>query len=134
MSEKPYLIHFTGIGDEEIGFISVAQVHTHIPFDIKRVYWVYRTPEHIERGNHAHKACLQVLVAVSGEVEVELESLDGTSEVYILNNPATGLFIPVLHWRTIHLSAGAVLLCLASDEFDELDYIRTHQTFLSLKH
>jgi len=133
MSEKPYLIHFTGIGDEEIGFISVAQVHNHIPFDIKRVYWVYQTPEYIERGNHAHKVCTQVLVAVSGEVEVVLESVDGESDVYILNNPAIGLFIPVLYWRKIHFSSNAVLVCLASDTFDEYDYIRNYQAFLSLK-
>jgi hypothetical protein len=134
MSEKPYLIHFTGIGDEEIGFISVAQVHNHVPFDIKRVYWVYQTPEYIERGNHAHKVCMQVLVAVSGEVEVVLESVDGTTYQYTLTNPAIGLFIPILHWRKIHFSSHAVLVCLASAMFDEQDYIRNYETFISLKH
>lgn len=134
MFEKPYLIHFTEIGDEEIGFISVAQVHNHIPFDIQRVYWVYSTPEHIERGNHAHKVCKQVLVAVSGEIEIELISVDGTSYIYTLTSPTVGLFVPVLHWRKIHFSAHAVLVCLASDVFNEEDYIRNYQTFLSLKH
>ncbi|HSY61603.1 MAG TPA: FdtA/QdtA family cupin domain-containing protein [Cytophaga sp.] len=133
MSEKPYWIHFTGIGDEEVGYISVAQANSHIPFDIKRVYWVYQTPEHIERGNHAHKVCKQVLIAVNGLVEIELENLQGSKEVFSLNTPAAGLFVPAWHWRKISMSKGAVLLCLASEIFKESDYIRDHALFISTK-
>jgi len=133
MSEKPYWIHFTGIGDEEVGYISVAQANSHIPFDIKRVYWVYQTPEHIERGNHAHKVCKQVLIAVNGLVEIELENTQGMKETFSLNTPSIGLFVPVLHWRKITMTKDAVLLCLASEEFEESDYIRDHEVFISTK-
>lgn len=133
MSEKPYWIHFTGIGDEEVGYISVAQSNRHTPFEIKRVYWVYQTPEHVARGNHAHKACAQILIAVSGSVEVELENILGEKELFQLQTPSTGLFVPVMHWRRIHLTAGAVLLCLASHAFEEADYIRDYEVFSSCK-
>lgn len=133
MSEKPYWIHFTGIGDEEVGYISVAQSNSHVPFGIKRVYWVYHTPEHIQRGNHAHKVCKQVLIALSGTVEIELENTRGEKELFRLDKPSIGLFVPVLHWRKINLEKDAVLLCLASEEFDESDYIRDHNLFISTK-
>lgn len=133
MVEKPRLIHFTGIGDEEVGYISVAQSKVHVPFDIKRVYWVYHTPAHIERGNHAHIRCVQLLVAVAGRVEIELESIRGEKALFVLSDPSVGLFVPVMHWRKIHLEANAVLLCLASEEFDESDYIRNYGAFEALK-
>ena len=131
MSEKPYCIHFTGIGDEEVGYISVAQANSHIPFDIKRVYWVYQTPEHIERGNHAHKSCQQILIAVNGAVEIELENTHGVKQLFSLHTPSLGLFVPVLHWRKITMGKGAVLLCLASETYSESDYIRDHDAFIS---
>lgn len=133
MSEKPYWIHFTAIGEEEIGYISVAQNNSHLPFDIKRIYWVYATPKHIERGNHAHKVCKQLLVAVSGSIEIELENIQGTKEIFSLDNPSMGLYVPVLHWRKIRMKSDAVLLCLASEEFEEGDYIRDYALFLSMK-
>jgi hypothetical protein len=132
MEEKPHWVHFTGIGDHEVGYISVAQSNRHVTFIIKRVYWVYDTPEHIERGNHAHLACKQVLIAINGTVEVELENTSGNIERFFLDNPATGLYVPVKHWRKIRLSKGAVLLCLASEEFEEQDYIRVYNVFKAL--
>jgi hypothetical protein len=133
MVEKPRLIHFTGIGDEEVGYISVAQAMHHVPFDIKRVYWVYQTPAHIERGNHAHISCMQLLVAVSGRVEIELENVKGEKERFVLSDPKQGLLIPVMHWRKIYLEDKAVLLCLASEDFNENDYIRDYEIFKSMR-
>jgi hypothetical protein len=131
MPEKPYKIHFTGIGDPEVGYISVAQGNIHVPFDIKRVYWVYYTPEHIERGNHAHIHCRQILIAVSGIVEIELESVSGEIIAFLLDSPDQGLYVPVKYWRRIHMREDAVLLCLASDDYDEGDYIREYAIFKS---
>jgi hypothetical protein len=133
MFEKPHCIHFTGIGDEEVGYISVAQSNRHVPFEIKRVYWVYHTPEYIERGNHAHKACRQILIAAAGAIDVELENIRGEKELFQLHAPSMGLFVPVMHWRRIHLSKGAVLLCLASHDFEETDYIRSYNDFAAYK-
>jgi len=131
MLEKPHWIHFTGIGDEEVGYISVAQKNN-LPFEIKRVYWVYETPEHIERGNHAHVQCRQVLIAVNGAIDIELENTDGEKELFHLNTPSIGLFVPVMHWRKINMKKGSVLLSLASHDFDEDDYIRDYEQFNSL--
>jgi len=129
MPEKPYWIHFTGIGDPEVGYISVAQGNIHVPFDIKRVYWVYFTPEYIERGNHAHIHCRQILIAVSGRVEVELENIKGETVTFLLDSPDQGVYVPVMYWRRIHMSQDSVLLCLASDIYDEDDYIRDYDVF-----
>lgn len=133
MVEKPRLIYFTGIGDEEVGYISVAQSNLHVPFEIKRVYWVYHTPAYIERGNHAHIQCVQLLVAVSGKVEIELENIQGEKELFVLSDPHVGLLVPILHWRKIRMDNHAVLLCLASEEYNESDYIRMYDTFKSYK-
>jgi hypothetical protein len=133
MLSHPHLIHFTGIGDQEVGFISVAQSNTHIPFEIKRVYWVYQTPEMIQRGNHAHKLGQQVLIAMHGKIEVQLETIDAKKNIFILDKPSIGLFIPINCWRTFNMSADAVLLCLSSIEFDESDYIREYKQFKSLQ-
>jgi hypothetical protein len=131
MLEKPHWIPFTSIGDQEVGYISVAEGNMPLPFEMKRVYWVYATPEHVERGNHAHIHCKQVLVAVHGKVEVELENKYGGKQRFTLESPAIGLYVPELHWRRIHVQAGAVLLCMASHIFDEADYIRSFEEFIS---
>lgn len=133
MPEKPRWIHFTGIGDSEVGYISVAQGNTHVPFPIERVYWVYFTPDYIERGNHAHKQCKQILIAVSGRVEVELENALGETFTFLLDTPDHGVYIPVMHWRKIHMDQNAVLLCLASEKYFEEDYIREYEVFKGLK-
>lgn len=132
MLSHPHLIHFTGIGDQEVGYISVAQSNLHIPFEIKRVYWVYQTPEFIQRGNHAHKFGQQVLIAMHGKIEVQLETRDAQKLTFVLDTPSIGLFVPTYCWRTFNMSSDAVLLCLSSIEFDEMDYIRDYNQFKSL--
>lgn len=127
--EKPRWIHFTGIGDPDVGYISVAQSFSHVPFEIKRVYWVYDTPVDVERGNHAHKSCLQVLIALIGKIEVELENELGETFTFILDTPDSGVFVPTYHWRKIHFSEGAVLLSIASESYLEEDYIREYAEF-----
>jgi hypothetical protein len=133
MLSHPHLIHFTGIGDLEVGYISVAQNNVHIPFQVKRVYWVYETPEHIQRGNHAHKEGLQVLVAMHGKVEVMVEQVSGEKNVFLLNHPSIGLYIPQWCWRTFNMSVDAVLMCLSSIEFNESDYIRSYEQFKQIQ-
>ncbi|HEY8401389.1 MAG TPA: FdtA/QdtA family cupin domain-containing protein [Cytophagaceae bacterium] len=130
---EPRLIEFDKIGDEEVGYISVAQYEKNIPFSIQRVYWVYNTPEEVQRGNHAHKTCQQVIVAVKGTLEVILENLEGRECVFRLDTPDKGLFIPEMHWRKINFSSDAICVCLASSRYDEVDYIRAYEDFQALK-
>lgn len=128
--ETPYLFEFTEIGSPDLGYISVAEYQKKIPFEIKRVYWTYFTPNNINRGFHAHKELQQVIVAVSGTITFKLIDKFGKEIVYMLDNPSKGLFIPKLYWREISFSHNAVLLCLASDIYKEEDYIRNLDDFL----
>lgn len=115
------------------GNLSVIEGDT-IPFVSKRVYYLYDVPSGGERGGHAHKEQLELLVAVSGSFDVVLN--DGSFEkIVTLNKPNIGLLIPIGIWRELeNFSSGSVCLVLASDEFDEEDYIRDYDSFKSFKH
>ncbi len=104
-----------------------------IPFDIKRVYYLYDVPSGAERGGHAHKKLQQFLIALSGSFDVILN--DGREEMTIqLNKPNQGLLIESGIWREIkNFSSGSVCLVVASDVFDEEDYIRDFEEFLKSK-
>jgi hypothetical protein len=129
--KEPYIIEFDKIGDPEVGFISVAENQKDFPFDIKRIYWVYDTPPEVDRGNHAHIHGEQVVVLVNGSAKIFLKNRQEKEYVFSLSNRSTGLFIPAMYWRKLELSKGAIFLCIASRGFDEQDYIRDYQEFLS---
>lgn len=114
------------------GNLGVVEKDT-IPFDIKRVYYLYDVPSDAYRGGHAHKEQLELLIALSGSFEVTLD--DGKSKrSIILNKPNKGLLIPKGIWRELQdFSSGSVCLVLASDVFDEEDYIRDYNDFLTSK-
>ena len=128
----PRLIEFPSIGSSEFGYITVSESARNIPFDVKRVYWTYYTPQNVQRGHHAHKELQQVIFAVSGRIEVDLEDTRGTKSKFLLESPSIGLYIPRRIWRVIRFSHSAVLLCLASLAFEESDYIRTYEDFKKL--
>ena len=104
-----------------------------IPFEIKRVYYLYDVPSDSFRGGHAHKTLTQFLIPLSGSFDVILK--DGKNEKTItLNKPNKGLLIVPGIWREIiNFSSGSVCLVLASKVFDEADYIRDFQEYLSVK-
>jgi dTDP-4-dehydrorhamnose 3,5-epimerase-like enzyme len=114
------------------GNLSVIEGNT-IPFEIKRVYYLYDIPTASVRGGHAHKNLHQLLVSLSGSFDVVLK--DGDSEkVITLNKPNFGLLIPTGIWRELqNFSSGSVCLVLASAEFDEADYIRNFKEFILFK-
>lgn len=101
-----------------------------IPFLIKRVYYLYDVPSDAYRGGHAHKKLKQFVIALSGSFEVLLD--DGKyKQKVMLNKPNKGLLIPTGVWRELdNFSSGAVCLVLASEEFDESDYIRDYNDFI----
>ena len=124
----PRLIEFSKIGSPMLGYITVAQ-NSELPFEIKRVYWTYFTPDAMIRGHHAHHELEQVIFATSGRIEFSLEDIQGNQTDFVLDSPNVGLYIPRLYWRTIKFSHNAVLLCLASLEYYESDYIRSYHEF-----
>ena len=104
-----------------------------IPFETKRVYYLYDVPNRADRGAHAHKELYQLVVAVSGSFDIEL--FDGIDKVkYTLNQPDQGLLIVPGIWRDLNnFSGGGICLVLASHEYDEEDYIRDLTDYKKLR-
>jgi hypothetical protein len=104
-----------------------------LPFEFKRVYYLFDVPSSAFRGGHSHIEQHEVLIALSGSFEVTVN--DGKDKKsYLLNKPNVGLYLPKGIWRELeNFSSGAVCLVLASDVFEEADYIRDYETFLNSK-
>ena len=113
------------------GNITFLESKKHIPFDISRVYYLYDTPSGAERGGHAHYDLEQLIVAVSGSFDVLID--DGQNkEIITLLRPDEGLLISSMIWRELmNFSGGAVCLVLASNLFEESDYIRDYNEVLN---
>ncbi len=115
------------------GNLTVAESITNVPFDIKRAYWVYDVPGGECRGGHAHKQLWQLVIALSGSFHVTLDN-GQEKTTYLLNHAWQGLIIRPGTWRTLDdFSSGAVCLVLASERFEEDDYIRNYEDFIAWK-
>jgi len=128
--ENVKIINIPKIVDEQgRGNLAVIEKDTY-PFHIKRVYYLYDVPSDAYRGGHAHKEVYELLIALSGSFEVLLD--DGKiKQKIMLNKPNKGLLIPTGVWRELdNFSSGAVCLVLASEEYDEDDYIRDYDAFI----
>lgn len=112
------------------GNLSVVENGVTLPFDVKRVYYLYDVPGGESRGAHAHYELEQLIVAVSGSFSVTLD--DGKNKkTFFLNRPYQGLYVKPGMWRNLHdFSSGAVCMVLASDVYRKEDYIRDYEEFL----
>lgn len=124
----PHLVQFDRIGNSSLGYLSVAE-HNNLPFPVKRVYWTYFTPESVTRGGHAHRRLNQILVAVAGRIIINTEMRNGRKDLFVLEDPDRGLFLPVDCWRTMKYSHNAVQMVICSMEYSEADYIRDYDIF-----
>ena len=124
------IIELPKITDER-GSLSFIESLQHIPFEIKRVFYLYDVPGGATRAGHALKTCQQFLIAISGSFEVLID--DGVSRCeHVLNRAFLGLHIPPLYWRELkNFSTGSVCLVLASEPFNLDDYFNDYQDFLS---
>jgi dTDP-4-dehydrorhamnose 3,5-epimerase-like enzyme len=113
------------------GNLTFVEGGRHVPFEIKRIYYLYDVPGGASRAGHAHKNLQQLIVAMSGSFDVRVD--DGVHrQTFHLNRSYFGLYIPNMIWREIDtFSSGAVCLALASDFYDESDYYRSHAEFLN---
>ena len=123
------LINFQKHGDDR-GMLIALEENKEIPFQIKRVYYMYDTLKDVRRGFHAHKKLRQILICTSGSCKIHLDNGKETAEV-LLDKPWQGLFIESDMWREMYdFSPDAVLMVLASEVYDESDYIRNYDEFL----
>ena len=139
--QKPYMKQTT-INDCKIidirrysdnrGYLSVVEGGVDIPFEIKRIYYLYMVPE-VARGAHAHKELQQLLIATSGSVYVTMD--DGENKkTFVLDKPWKGLYVAPGMWRDLdNFSNDAVCVVLASQRYDATDYIRDYEEFLKFK-
>lgn len=115
------------------GNLSVVENSNSVPFDVKRIYYLYDVPGGASRGAHAHKNLYQLIIAVSGSFNVTLD--DGNvKRTFMLNRPYQGLLVVPGIWRDLYdFSSGAVCMVLASEKYDTSDYIRDYNCFLKFK-
>jgi dTDP-4-dehydrorhamnose 3,5-epimerase-like enzyme len=125
--EAPRIISFPRIGSSALGFNST------VPFEVKRAFWTYYTPDSVLRGRHAHHNTEMVLVACAGRIIVNTEMPDGRIDIFTLEKPEVGLYMPKYCWHTMQYSHSSVQLVLASSFYDEQDYIRSYEEFKQLQ-
>lgn len=117
----------------ERGNITAINNFKEIPFEIKRVYFLYDVPGGVERGGHAHRELQQFIIAASGSFDLVLDD-SKIKRTYHLNRPYQGVLLPAGLWRELkNFSSGSIVLVLASELFDEEDYIRDYQEFIKYK-
>ncbi len=126
-----HLTKFNIKGDARGSLIACEQSHN-VPFDIRRVYYIFDTDPTAIRGKHAHKQLEQILICISGSCQVLVEE-NHQKKTYNLNSPTQGLYIGGLVWREMfNFTPGSVLVVLASQYYNEADYIRNYHEFLML--
>ena len=128
-----HLIELDKHHSDRKGNLSVVENGKDVPFSVKRVYYLYDIPGGESRGGHAHKALYQLIVAVSGSFSVILD--DGKDKKIVsLKRPYEGLFVVPGIWRTLDdFSSGSVCMVLASEKYDEADYLRDYKRFLEFR-
>lgn len=124
------IINFKKIGNSDVGFLIALEENREIPFNIKRIYYIYTIPKEIKRGFHAHKRLEQVLICMNGSVKIKVD--DGSEKnIFKLSNQSKGLYVGPGIWREMSdFSPNTVLLVLASEYYNEEDYIRDYEEFL----
>jgi hypothetical protein len=130
--EDCFSVEFPKIADPR-GNLTFVEAGRHVPFAIRRAYWIYAVPGGEKRGGHAYRELNEMIIAVSGSFEVHLD--DGTRRrTHLLSRGYVGLYVPNMIWRELEaFSTNAVCLILASECYSESDYIRAHTDFLAAR-
>jgi glyoxylate utilization-related uncharacterized protein len=126
---KPEIIQLPRITDVR-GNLSFLQNSDHIPFNIQRVFWIYDVPGGETRGGHAYKTQQEVIIVLSGSIDIVVVAPNGEQNKFSLNRSYSGLYIPPGHWRHLeNFSTNSVSVHLSDSEFSEADYIRDFDAF-----
>lgn len=124
------MLEFAQKGDER-GHLVVVEGMRDVPFEIKRIFYIYGSDEDVIRGNHANRESEFVLINVHGTSKVKVKDGKGNEAVYSLNRPHTGIYLPKMVWKEMYdFSEDSVLLCIASTVYDASEYIRDYDDFL----
>lgn len=116
----------------ENGNLSVVESYNELPFEIRRIYYLYDVPGGVERGGHSHHQCYEFITAVSGSFDICIDDGQDSTTIH-LNRSDTGLLVVPGIWRVLNnFSSGSVCLVIASEEFNEADYVREKEDFLRL--
>lgn len=131
MIEKCRMIEFPQKGDDR-GHLVIVEGNQDIPFEIKRVFYIYGSDKDVIRGKHANYNTEFVLINVAGTSKVKVD--DGTEQkIFSLDRPHTGIFLPRMVWKDMYdFSEDSVLLVLASEHYDETEYIRSYSEYLEI--
>ncbi len=131
MIEKCRMIEFPQKGDDR-GHLVIVEGNQDIPFEIKRVFYIYGSDKDVIRGKHANYNTEFVLINVAGTSKVKVD--DGTEQkIFSLDRPHTGIFLPRMVWKDMYdFSEDSVLLVLASEHYDETEYIRSYPEYLEI--
>lgn len=133
MNNNVQVLEFMEKGDER-GHLVIAEGMKDIPFDIKRVFYIYGTQKDVVRGQHANKRSEFVLVNVAGTSKVRVKDGRGNEDIYSLDRPNIGLYLPSMVWKDMFdFSRDSILLVLASEHYDESEYIRDYAEFIKAR-
>lgn len=131
--QGPQMLEFREMGDERGSLVVCEGEGQDIPFDIKRIFYIYGSEPGIIRGQHANKETEFVIINVAGASKVRVRDGKGNEAVFILNRPRTGVYLPRMIWKEMYdFSEDSVLLCLASEHYKPDEYIRNYEDFLKI--
>lgn len=129
--DKVKSLEFPEHGDER-GHLVVVESLKDIPFQIKRVFYIYGSTDQVVRGQHANRKSEFVLINVAGKSKVKVQDGRGNEIIYCLNRPHTGIYLPTMVWKEMYdFSPDSVLLCLSSEHYDSSEYIRDYTEFVN---
>lgn len=127
---KVQMLEFPQRGDER-GHLVIVEGNQDVPFEIKRVFYIYGSDADVVRGQHANRESEFVLINVAGKSKVKVKDGEGNEAIYCLNRPHTGIYLPTMVWKDMYdFSSDSVLLVLASTHYDPNEYIRNYDDFV----
>lgn len=128
----PQMLEFKQNGDER-GHLVIVEGNRDIPFEIKRIFYIFGSDQDVVRGQHANRKTEFVLINVAGQCKVKVMDGLGNEAIFVLNRPHTGIYLPKMMWKDMYdFSKDSVLLCLASEHYDATEYIREYDEYLKI--
>ncbi len=128
--ENVHMLEFPQRGDER-GHLVIVEAMQDVPFEIKRIFYIYGSDTDVVRGQHANRRSEFVLINVAGQSKVKVMDGKGNEAIFSLNRPHTGIYLPTMVWKDMYdFSPDSVLLVLASEHYDSAEYIRDYDTFV----